>query len=86
MFFRQLTLLALALWHTSSAGHLERLSNRIESVENKLTEVANVLLSIGGDTSDLHSIGKGNSTKPTTPEGKGKCSSTNLYASLWFEL
>ena len=51
---------------------LERLSNRIESVENKLTEVANVLLSIGGDTSDLHSIGKGTSSKPTTPEGKGK--------------
>ena len=77
MVFRQLTLLALALWHTSSATSeerlaLERLSNRIESVENKLTEVANVLLSIGGDTSDLHSIGKGTSTKPTTPEGKGK--------------
>ena len=50
----------------------ERLFNRIESVENKLTEVANVLLSIGGDTSDLHSIGKGTFTKPTTPEGKEK--------------
>ena len=53
---------------------LERLSNRIEDVENKLTEVANVLLSIGGDTYDPRS---------TTPGGKGKvlivqidCSST----------